>query len=67
MLKQSLHDNWTVRPVGDLSEVPANLRDATTPARVPGCVHTDLLRAEKIPDPYQGRNEFDLRWIGHTD
>src|SRR5687767_15011089 len=67
MIKQVLHENWTVRAVGELSEVPAALRNATVPARVPGCVHTDLLRANLIPDPYQGRNEFDLRWIGHTD
>src|SRR5947207_11623941 len=67
MIKQLLHDGWTVRPVGDLSEVPAALRDAVIPATVPGCVHTDLLRAGKIPDPYLDRNEFAVQWIGHTD
>jgi beta-mannosidase len=34
---------------------------------VPGCVHTDLLRAGKIPDPYRDLNEHKLQWIGHTD
>jgi beta-mannosidase len=34
---------------------------------VPGCVHTDLLRAGKIEDPYQDLNEFKSRWIGNTD
>src|SRR3712207_4977892 len=67
MLKQSLHQNWTLRAVGDLSQVPAELRGITLPAQVPGCVHTDLLRAEKIPDPYRNHNEFAVRWMGHTD
>src|SRR5688572_25617818 len=67
MLKQPLHENWTVRAVGDLSEVPAALRDVSVRAMVPGCVHTDLMRAGKIDDPYRGLNEFKTRWIGHTD
>jgi beta-mannosidase len=37
------------------------------PAVVPGCVHTDLLRAGKIPDPFYGTNEKGLQWIEHTD
>lgn len=32
-------------------------------ARVPGCVHTDLLRAKAIPDPFIGDNEKGLQWI----
>ena len=35
------------------------------PARVPGCVHDDLLTAGLIPDPYLADNEKDLMWIGH--
>ncbi|GAA2494389.1 glycoside hydrolase family 2 protein [Streptomyces gobitricini] len=34
------------------------------PARVPGCVHTDLLAAGVIPDPYLGRNETEVAWVG---
>lgn len=37
------------------------------PARVPGCVHTDLLRLGEIPDPYVGRNDLALQWIGEKD
>lgn len=37
------------------------------PARVPGCVHTDLLRLGEIPDPYVGRNDLTLQWIGEKD
>src|SRR5882724_2671066 len=37
------------------------------PAVVPGCVHTDLLRAGKIADPFVGTNEKDQQWIERTD
>ena len=37
------------------------------PASVPGCVHTDLLRTKKIPDPFWGDNEKDLQWIEERD
>jgi beta-mannosidase len=36
------------------------------PATVPGSVHTDLLAAGLIPDPYLGDNETRLTWIGRT-
>ncbi|MFD7462278.1 MULTISPECIES: glycoside hydrolase family 2 protein [unclassified Streptomyces] len=34
------------------------------PAQVPGCVHTDLLAAGVIPDPYVGLNEREVQWVG---
>ena len=37
------------------------------PATVPGCVHTDLLAADLIPDPFHGENELAARWIGRCD
>ncbi len=37
------------------------------PATVPGCVHTDLLAAGEIPDPYFRDNELRLQWIGEKD
>jgi beta-mannosidase len=47
-------------------------RDATAggpwyPARVPGCVHTDLRRHRLIPDPFWGTNELELQWIEERD
>lgn len=36
------------------------------PATVPGSVHTDLLAAGLIADPYLDRNELDTPWIGHS-
>ncbi|MFI2644009.1 glycoside hydrolase family 2 protein [Streptomyces sp. NPDC018610] len=37
---------------------------APLPARIPGCVHTDLLAAGAIPDPYLGLNEQEVAWVG---
>lgn len=37
------------------------------PAAVPGCVHTDLLAAGAIPDPFLGRNETEVAWVGRRD
>ena len=36
-------------------------------AKVPGCVHTDLLAAEKIPDPFYRDNEKAVQWVGESD
>ncbi|MBY0160659.1 glycoside hydrolase family 2 protein [Paenibacillus lautus] len=36
-------------------------------AQVPGCVHTDLFRSGKIPDPFYGTHEHDLQWIDKKD
>lgn len=53
-VKIELNNNWKFHKVG------TNLwYDAT----VPGCVHTDLLTNELIPDPFFGENEADLQWI----
>lgn len=37
------------------------------PGRVPGCVHTDLLAAGLIPEPFLDGVEDELRWIGESD
>ncbi|MET8727530.1 glycoside hydrolase family 2 protein [Streptomyces parvus] len=34
------------------------------PAQVPGCVHTDLLAAGVIPDPFLELNETEVAWVG---
>jgi beta-mannosidase len=36
-------------------------------AEVPGCVHTDLLAAGLIPDPFLGINENDVAWVADCD
>ncbi|MFC7528533.1 glycoside hydrolase family 2 protein [Actinoplanes sp. GCM10030250] len=61
MLKTDLHVGWTVRAAG--GEVPPEIAASALPATVPGTVHTDLLAAGLIPDPYLGTNEKDLAWF----
>jgi beta-mannosidase len=34
--------------------------------RVPGCVHTDLMAAGKLPDPFWRDNEDAQRWVGEA-
>ncbi|MGV8908064.1 MAG: glycoside hydrolase family 2 protein [Propionicimonas sp.] len=61
---------WTVRAdpsATGWSSVPQTLREQLTlgiPATVPGVVHTDLLAAGLIQDPYLGVAEADQHWVG---
>lgn len=66
MTRQALHEGWTLRAV-EGPQVPAAIAGRAVPATVPGCVHTDLLAAGLIPDPYLDDNEKGLAWIGRTD
>jgi beta-galactosidase/beta-glucuronidase len=59
MIKRTdLTGAWTVRQEGQRRVVPAT---------VPGCVHTDLLAAGEIPDPFQRDNEALVQWVGRAD
>ncbi|MEN0129069.1 MAG: glycoside hydrolase family 2 TIM barrel-domain containing protein [Brevundimonas sp.] len=60
MNRTTLNDGWTLRPAG--GPVPAHIAGRTVPAQVPGTVHTDLLAAGLIDDPYLDLNENDLVW-----
>ncbi|MET8078034.1 glycoside hydrolase family 2 protein [Streptomyces sp. NPDC005303] len=51
-----LTDGWILRYEG-----------GALPAVVPGCVHTDLLAAGVIPDPFLGRNESEVAWVGRRE
>ena len=35
--------------------------------QVPGDVHSSLITAGIIPDPYIGRNEYEVRWVAELD
>lgn len=50
---------WTVKQAGT-SEAPV-------PITIPGDVHTALFKAQKIPDPYFGRNEEKIQWVGERE
>ena len=64
MTRVLLHDGWSLRATA--GPVPAGLPKAV-PATVPGTVHTDLLAAGLIPDPYFDLNESEVAWIGESD
>ncbi len=61
--KTELHTGWTLS-CNDTGRpgLPKNI-----PATVPGCVHTDLLAARLIPDPYLDVNEITNDWIGRCE
>ncbi|WP_081240310.1 glycoside hydrolase family 2 protein [Streptomyces viridosporus] len=54
-----LTDGWSLRGADGSGE--------SLPVAVPGCVHTDLLAAGLIPDPFLGRNETEVAWVGRRD
>lgn len=53
-----LNGTWQLQQLGET---------AVFPATVPGCVHTDLLTAGQIPDPFYRDNELGQLWIGEKD
>ena len=52
--KKELHQDWNFHQVGE---------DSWRSAKVPGVVHTDLLKHDLIPDPWVGTNEVDVQWV----
>ena len=58
MNTQSLTGSWQFRQVGT---------DEWLPATVPGGVHTDLMAAGRIPDPFVGDNERRVAWVAESD
>ncbi|MBT1667392.1 glycoside hydrolase family 2 protein [Curtobacterium flaccumfaciens] len=64
MERTILDGTWTLEAVTG-PEQSAEHREPVE-AQVPGCVHTDLLRAGRIPDPFDGDGEAATQWIGDT-
>jgi beta-mannosidase len=58
MHTQTLNGNWIFRQRGT---------EHWLHARVPGGVHTDLLAAGRIPDPFYGVNEEQVQWVAEKD
>ena len=54
----NLNGNWQVSQTGKSDWIPA---------AVPGCVHTDLLAAGKIPDPFYRDSENAVQWVGQSN
>ena len=57
-IKHALDTRWELSRFGI---------DETFPATVPGNVHTDLMKAGVIPDPFLGTNEDSVQWVGLED
>ena len=64
LVQRRLTENWTLTRLAAPSTAPDLPSDI--PATVPGTVHTDLLAAHLIPDPYLDVNEIALDWIGRS-
>ena len=64
MQRIDVHAGWTLRALA--GDTDGRVRE-TYPADVPGSVHTDLMAAEVIPDPYLDGNEAALRWMHQID
>ena len=58
MEKLSLAGTWQLRNAAETFHCPA---------AVPGDNISALLKAGLIPDPYQGKNENRIQWIGGED
>jgi len=56
--KKEIKNGWMFRQVDS---------NKWYPAKVPGCVHTDLLDNALIKDPFYRTNEKDLQWIDKVD
>ena len=57
-LSSGAHAQWTFRKADGAEWLPAE---------VPGGVHTDLLAAGRIPDPFFGDNELKVMWVAESD
>ncbi|KAI9730147.1 MAG: Beta-mannosidase B [Claussenomyces sp. TS43310] len=52
--------NWTFKQADDSA---AEFRPV---AQFPSNIHLDLLANDRIPDPFIGKNEVDVQWVGET-
>ncbi|UGB37519.1 beta-mannosidase [Frateuria soli] len=65
---QLLDQGWQVRLAPDDAHLAKHPRAARwLPAAVPGAVQTDLMAAGLVDDPFVGRNEAAIQWVGLSD
>jgi beta-mannosidase len=62
-------DGWRLRLPGHLAGALPDRPAGTghVPAVVPGCVHTDLMAAGLLADPFLDDNETRAAWVGRAD
>ncbi len=69
MKQLQLSSNWQCKkrtPERSLFDDSTHISDWIA-ASVPGTVHQALLATNQIPDPFYGRNETLVQWIGESD
>ena len=66
LLRVPLDQGWTLTALDSEATIPEAVAGRSFPATVPGCVHTDLLAADAIVDPYLDHNDELQKWIGRT-
>jgi beta-mannosidase len=73
--------SWQAAPAESISAVPLRRQlslngawqlsrggtQEAIPATVPGCVHSALLAAGRLPDPFYRQNEEVVRWVGESE
>jgi beta-mannosidase len=68
MYIQSLSGQWRFRQSAlPAASGPGARSHEWLPAQVPGSVHTDLMTAGRIPDPFVGDNEKRVQWVAESD
>ena len=50
--------------VTELTDWEFEYNDQWYSAKVPGCIHTDLMAHNLIPDPFYATNEDSVQWVG---
>lgn len=63
MITQQIHGMWNIKP--DNQKIRLEKKDLKV--RFPGDIHSALIEQKIIPDPYFGKNELDIQWVGKTD
>ncbi len=60
-----IHDGWSLS-AAQLPDGAPDLGESVVPATVPGSVHTDLMAAGLLADPYLDLNETTQHWVGNS-
>lgn len=65
-----LDGTWSLTPA-DYKQVSLHTsyfdENPALPCTLPGDIHSTLLKADIIADPYWGTNELDMQWVGKLD
>lgn len=63
----NLKGQWKLRPINIEENKFGITQDKTYSINIPGDVHSSLIEQEVINDPYYGKNENDILFIGRGD